>query len=191
MLDAIVLSFVLIFVAEFADKSQLVAFGFATRYRARTVIGALVAANAFTQAVSVLVGVGVGHLLTGQVASVAAGLLMFVFAVRAWRHIDQAGPDVDNSARATRTGLVGMILAVVLAEFGDKTMFATVALAAAQNPLGVWVGATLGMTAAGAVAVLGARLLAGRLRPRIIRMVTVSVFVLAGVVLILSPFLNL
>ena len=190
MLDAIVLSFVLIFVAEFADKSQLVAFGFAARYRAWTVIGVLVIANASTQAVSVLVGVGVGHLLPGQVASVAAGLLMFVFAFWAWRHMDQADPDEGNSSKTTRTGLLGMILAVMLAEFGDKTMFATVALAAAQNPLGVWIGATVGMTAAGAVAVLGARLLAGRLRPPIIRVVTVSVFVLAGVVLVLSPLLD-
>jgi Ca2+/H+ antiporter, TMEM165/GDT1 family len=191
MLDAILLSFAVIFVAEFADKSQLVAFGFATRYRAVTVLGALLVANSLTQALSVLVGAGVGHLLPAQVASVAAGLVMFAFAAWTWRQTDEHGSDPgDTGSAATRTGFVAMIGAVMLAELGDKTMFATVALAAAHNPVGIWIGATLGMTGAGAVAVIGARAIAGRLRPTVIRVVTAAAFTLAGVVLIVGAMLN-
>jgi Ca2+/H+ antiporter, TMEM165/GDT1 family len=81
VLEAFLVAFAVIFVAEFADKSQLVAFGFATRYRAVTVIAVLLVANTLTQGVTVLVGAGIGHLLPDEVASVAAGLVMFAFAV--------------------------------------------------------------------------------------------------------------
>jgi putative Ca2+/H+ antiporter (TMEM165/GDT1 family) len=56
-MDAFLLSFGVIFLAELGDKSQLMALAFATRYRALTVLVAVTVATLLVHAVSVVVGV--------------------------------------------------------------------------------------------------------------------------------------
>jgi Ca2+/H+ antiporter, TMEM165/GDT1 family len=60
--------------------------------------------------------------------------------------------------------LLGVTLAFLLAEFGDKTMLATVTLATTQSPLATWLGAGAGMTAASAFLLFGLLLLYQGLR---------------------------
>ena len=52
---------------------------------------------------------------------------------------------------------------IFLAELGDKTMFATVTLAADNDAVGTWIGSTLGMVAADALAIIVGRQLGTRL----------------------------
>ena len=55
-----------------------------------------------------------------------------------------------------------------LAELGDKMMFTTIALATDNNWFGVWIGSTLGMVAADALAILVGAAMARNLPPHII-----------------------
>src|SRR6478609_851562 len=59
-MDAFLLSFGIIFVAELGDKSQLMAMTFAARYRAITILIAITAATALVHLVSVFLGAAVG-----------------------------------------------------------------------------------------------------------------------------------
>lgn len=60
MLSALVLSTVVIFVAELGDKSQLMAMTFATRYRARDVLIGITIATAVVHLISVGIGFWIG-----------------------------------------------------------------------------------------------------------------------------------
>ena len=77
-----------------------------------------------------------------------------------------AAIDRDSSSALARTLEVGTI--IFLAEWGDRSMLATIALAAAQGPVGVAAGATAGHALATAIAVLGGALVSRWLSERAI-----------------------
>jgi putative Ca2+/H+ antiporter (TMEM165/GDT1 family) len=74
--------------------------------------------------------------------------------------------------------------AFFLAEFGDKTQLATLALASTNGVMGTWIGATLGELAADTLAILLGAAVGARLPERPVRLLSAAVFVVAGVVLL-------
>jgi len=79
--DAFLLSFGIIFIAELGDKSQLMALAFAARYRASVVLVAVTVATLMVHAVSVLVGLTFALALPTAAIQVAAGVAFFGFAL--------------------------------------------------------------------------------------------------------------
>jgi putative Ca2+/H+ antiporter (TMEM165/GDT1 family) len=74
-----------------------------------------------------------------------------------------------------------------VAEWGDRTQIATIALAASHNVLGVTIGAILGHTICALIAVLGGKLIAGRISERTVTIIGGLLFYLfAGVAMINS-----
>jgi putative Ca2+/H+ antiporter (TMEM165/GDT1 family) len=184
--DAFVLSFVVIFVAELGDKSQLMALAFASRYRAMTVLVAVTLATLLVHAGSVLVGSAFALALPTAAIQVAAGLAFFVFA--AWT-IRGDELDDDDARRAQRTGrwaVVTIGTAFFLAELGDKTMLATITLATTEEPWGTWLGSTAGMVAADAMAIALGAFLGTRLPERAVRLFAAASFVVFGALLLLE-----
>ncbi len=73
-----------------------------------------------------------------------------------------------------------------MAEWGDRTQIATIALAASNNPWGVSLGAILGHTLCAAIAIVGGRLVAGRISERMIIALGGVLFLIFGVVAIVE-----
>ena len=82
LIDAFLLSFVVIFVAELGDKSQLMALAFATRYRAIDVLIGITAATLLVHLGSVVLGATVAAALPTDAISIAGGIAFLIFA--AW-----------------------------------------------------------------------------------------------------------
>ena len=78
--------------------------------------------------------------------------------------------------------------AFFLAELGDKTMLATVTLAADNNWFGVWLGSTVGMVAADALAIVVGQQLGTRLPERTVKIGAAATFVVFGVWMIVDGF---
>ena len=185
-MQAFLLSFAVIFVAELGDKSQLMAMAFATRYRAWTVLAAVTIATLLVHAGSVLIGATFALALPTAAIQVAAGIAFFVFALWTLRG-DELGE--DDEGRAQRTGKWALLTigsAFFLAELGDKTMLATITLATTQEPWGTWLGSTAGMVAADALAIAVGALLGSRLPERAIKIFAAGAFFLFGTILVLT-----
>ncbi|MGH3387769.1 MAG: TMEM165/GDT1 family protein [Actinomadura sp.] len=187
-MSACFLSLVVIFVAELGDKSQLMAMTFATRFRARSVLLGITVATAIVHLASVLLGAALGAALPTGPISILAGLAFFGFAAWTLRG-DRLDEDERRKAdRVTGSAMLVVGIAFFLAELGDKTMLATVTLAADNaGPVGltgVWVGSTVGMVAADALAIVGGRLLGQRLPERVIWIGAAVGFALFGVFLL-------
>jgi putative Ca2+/H+ antiporter (TMEM165/GDT1 family) len=184
--DAFVLSFGVIMLAELGDKSQLMALAFAARYPAWTVLAAVTIATLIVHAFSVLVGSAAALALPTNVINVAAGLAFFVFAAWTLRG-DQLGErEQSRAARSTRWAMLSIGTAFFLAELGDKTMLATITLATTEEPIGTWLGSTAGMVAADALAIGVGALLGARLPERAIKLFAAASFVVFGALLILQ-----
>lgn len=183
-MDAFLISFGIIFVAELGDKSQLMALTFAARYRAVTILAAITVATAVVHLFSVLLGAAVGVALPTKAISVVAGVAFLGFAAWTLRG-DQL--DDDEAARATqssRSVFLTVALAFFLAELGDKTMLATVTLATDNGLIATWLGSTLGMVGADALAIVVGQQLGARLPERTIKVGAAVTFVIFGLLLI-------
>jgi len=183
--DAFLISFGIIFVAELGDKSQLMALTFATRYRALTILVAITLATAIVHLVSVLFGAAVGVALPTDTISIVAGIAFFGFA--AWT-LRGDSLDDDEAGKAQQRGGRSVLwtvgLAFFLAELGDKTMLATVTLATDHGLFGTWIGSTLGMVAADGLAIVVGQQLGARLPERAVKIGAAATFAVFGTLLI-------
>lgn len=189
-MEALGIAFGLVFVAELGDKSQLLTVAFAARYRTGAVLLGLVLATGTLMALSVTVGALVGDALPERAIRLVAGLLFLGFAVWTLRDDDDDDDEAEAAAVGGRSAVWATFAAFALAEFGDKTMLATITLAADRPALAVWAGATAGMVLANALAlVVGDRL--GRWLPeRTVRLVAAAAFALVGVLLLVDVALG-
>ncbi len=172
--------------AEIGDKTQLLAFLLAARFRkpAPIVAGILVATLA-NHALA-------GALGTWIAAAVGPGILRWVLglsflAMAVWTMIPDAIEDEETRA-AGRLGVFGATLVTFfLAEMGDKTQLATVALAAHYAaPLAVVAGTTLGMLVADVPAVFAGERLAGRVPMKLVHGIAAALFAALGIAVLLG-----
>lgn len=187
-MSAFILSLIVIFVAELGDKSQLMAMTFATRFRALHVLAGITAATALVHLASVALGAALGAALPTGPISIIAGLAFFGFALWTLRGDELNEDEREKARRARGSAVLAVGGAFFLAELGDKTMLATVTLAADHGGLialtGVWLGSTVGMVAADALAIAVGQVLGRRLPERVIKYGAAAGFAVFGAILL-------
>jgi putative Ca2+/H+ antiporter (TMEM165/GDT1 family) len=185
VLTAALVSFGVIFVAELGDKSQLMALTVATRFRAVPVLIGITIATALVHLVSVLVGGLLGATLPTRAIALVAGLAFIAFGLWTLRGDRLTEEDERRAALPARNVVLTVGFVFFLAELGDKTMLATITLATREGLFGTWLGSTLGMVVADALAIGVGRLLGSRLPERTIRIgAAVSFFAFAALLLV-------
>jgi len=182
--DAFTLSFGIVLLAELGDKSQLMALAFASRYRALTVLIAVSIATLIVHAASVAIGFFAAVALPTRAINVLAGIAFLGFAAWTLRGDTLGEDDESRAGRRGRWAVLTIGTAFFLAELGDKTMLATITLATTDPPIPVWLGSTLGMVAADAIAIAVGAILGTRLPERAIKLFAAAAFVVFGVILI-------
>lgn len=181
-MNAFLVSFGVIFVAELGDKSQLMALAFATRYKPAPVLIAITIATAIVHLASVAIGAIVGAALPTRPINAIAALAFIVFGLWTLRGDELSDEDEERAKRTTRNVIVSVGTVFFLAELGDKTMLATVTLATREGVVGTWLGSTIGMVAADALAIVVGRALGSRLPERAIKIgASVAFFVFAAI----------
>jgi putative Ca2+/H+ antiporter (TMEM165/GDT1 family) len=183
---AFLLSTVVIFVAELGDKSQLMAMTFAARYRVRDVLVGITVATAVVHLLSVGIGLAVGTAFSKYqgAISVVAGLAFLAFALWTLRGDELTDEEADKARRSSGAAILAVGGAFFLAELGDKTMLATITLATQEDWFGTWVGSTLGMVLADALAIGVGAVLGKKLPEKVIKYGAAAAFAIFGVLLI-------
>ncbi len=190
-LVATAVSFAVIFVAELGDKSQLMALTFATRFKTWPVLIGITIATAIVHLVSVAVGYGLGATLpTGWIALIA-GIAFLAFGAWTLRGDKLTDEEKTKAERSTGSAILAVGGAFFLAELGDKTMLATITLATQYGWFGTWIGSTVGMVAADALAILVGRLLGRHLPEKVIKYGAAALFAIFGIWLIVEAVIEL
>ena len=186
-MEAFLASIVVVAVGEIGDKTQLLAFVLAARFR---------------RPLPIVLGIGAAtlanHLLAGALGAwlrsiVPADYLRWLLAasflaVAVWA----LKPDRDDAQQSIPAGRAGVFAATAIAfflvEMGDKTQIATVMLAAHfGNLAAVVAGTTLGMLLADAPVVYLGRAAAERIPLRTMRLVAAVLFVVMAIVALTLP----
>jgi putative Ca2+/H+ antiporter (TMEM165/GDT1 family) len=184
-MDAFLLSTGIVALAEIGDKTQLLAFLLAARFRrplpiVAGILVATVANHAFAAAAGAWVGAAMGPEVLRWVLGVS------FLAMAAWIMV----PDKldEGDAKLARYGVfLTTLIAFFLAEMGDKTQVATVALAARfDSMLAVVAGTTLGMMLANVPAVYFGERIAGKVPLKLVHGIAAALFAVLGVATLLG-----
>lgn len=180
-MESLLVSTGVVALAEIGDKTQLLAFLLAARFKkpAPIILGILVA-TLLNHGLAGALGAWITATISPEILRWALGLSFIGMAI--WTLI----PDKIEDEEAQIAGKLGVfgatLITFFLAEMGDKTQVATVALAAHYAaPLLVVIGTTLGMLIADVPAVFVGDRLAAKIPMKLVHSIAAAVFALLGV----------
>jgi putative Ca2+/H+ antiporter (TMEM165/GDT1 family) len=185
-MEALLVSTGVVALAEIGDKTQLLAFILAARFKKPLpIILGIFCATVVNHALAGALGAWITAAVRPDVLRWVLGASFIGMAV--WTLIPDKIEDEETQV-AQRFGVFGATLVTFfLAEMGDKTQIATVAMAAHYaSPLLVVVGTTLGMLVADVPAVFIGDKLAGRIPMRLVHSIAAAIFAALGVATLLG-----
>lgn len=190
-------SVVMIIATELGDKTFFIAALLAMRHAQGSVLLGAFAALASMTALSTTIGFVLPNLLPRVYTHWAAVFLFVYFGLRGLyeaaqmfregtgtgpsdelEEVEQSLKDEGSPKNAVRSVAMQALSLTFLAEWGDKSQIATIALAASEDPIGVTLGGIFGHFLCTSLAVFGGRVLAARIPERIVVAVGGVVFLL-------------
>jgi putative Ca2+/H+ antiporter (TMEM165/GDT1 family) len=185
-LEAFFISTGVVALGEIGDKTQLLAIVLAARFRRPwPIVAGILVATLANHAAAGAVGGWVAAMLGPQVLRWVIGLSFLAMAV--WMLVPDKIDD-DEMGHSSRLGVFGAtVVAFFLAEMGDKTQIATVALAARYaDVVQVVLGTTLGMMLANVPAVFLGEKIAQKVSMRWVHGIAAALFAVLGVLTLLD-----
>lgn len=183
-------AFALLFLAEMGDKTQLMAMTLAHRYRAAPVIVGTFAAFLLLNLLAVLAGQSLSQIIPRGFILLAAGLLFLLFAYRSWS--DSAQEDEETTRTDLRYVWLSSFTLIFVAELGDKTQLAMVALVAQSDAIwSVFIGGTLALWAVSLIGIIVGSTLLSRLSRRWVHRAAAVLFLVFGLLALLQAGLLL
>jgi putative Ca2+/H+ antiporter (TMEM165/GDT1 family) len=179
--EAFLVSVSTISIAEIGDRTQLLSLVLSARYRRPLpIIAGILCATLANHAAAGLVGRLFGDFLKPEILQIVVGVSMIGMAL--WT-LKPDTLDEGTAAASATSAFVATLTSFFLAEIGDKTQIATVALAAAYpSLLAVIAGTTLGMLIANIPVVVLGKAFADRLPLKAIHYSASLLFMVLGVV---------
>ena len=180
-MSAFVISTGIVALAEIGDKTQLLAFILAAKFKKPIpIIFGILIATLVNHGLAGAIGEWLTSLATPQTMGLILGVSFIAMAL--WTLIPDKFDEAD--AKLAHFGIFGTTLvAFFLAEMGDKTQVATVALAAKyQTLLPVVAGTTLGMMIANVPAVFVGKQIAQKMPVKLVHSIAAAIFAVLGVV---------
>lgn len=179
-LTAFLVSLGAVTLAEMGDKTQLLAMAFATKYKASKVLIGVFIATVLNHALAVALGNFItryqGISLWIQIIASLSFIFFGLWTIR--------GDKLDGEEnKKTRFGAIMTVaIAFFIAELGDKTQLATIALATKfpDNPVWILMGTTTGMLIADAIGIVVGVVLCKKIPERTIKLVSAGAFIFFG-----------
>jgi Ca2+/H+ antiporter, TMEM165/GDT1 family len=185
-MTAFLTAFVLVTIAEMADKTQLLTLSLACRYPARRVLVGVALAIAVLNLVAVVIGAVAGRFVPVTAVKIGAGVLFLGFGLWSLLAKEKPPPQEECEVKSGRHVILAVTGAFLLAEIGDKTQLATLSLGARfdgsiWDSVGVWLGATIGMVLANMLAVAGGHLAGRRIPAKLMKRISAALFIGFGI----------
>lgn len=190
MLSAFFISLVVVALSEMGDKTQLLALLLAARFRKPIpILCAIFLATLVNHGVSAVLGQWITTVLSPEILLWIVSLGFIGMAI--WMLIpDELGDESESINKWQKYGVFGATFVLFfLAEIGDKTQIATVALAARFDSIGwVTLGTTIGIMLVNAPAVFIGNKLAEKLPISLIHKIGALIFLLIGVAALVQHY---
>jgi putative Ca2+/H+ antiporter (TMEM165/GDT1 family) len=178
-------AFAVIALAEFGDKTQIAVINLSAKHRPKSVFVGAMLAFALVNGISALVGGTIASLVPTFWISLVGGISFLTFgAYTLFSKKNLVGEIKGHSKTVTATFML-----IAIAEFGDKTQLAVIALSAQYGaPLQVFVGTMLAMTFLTAVGSVFGKIISRYISARYIRIGASLIFLAFGILFLFEAF---
>lgn len=177
-MTAFITASIFVVLAEMGDKTQLLAMAFAMKFRWQTVLWGVLVATLANHLLAVVIGAYLSAWIPMTYIQIAASVSFILFGLWTIRGDTLEGEDRDRPYSPFWT----VAIAFFLAEMGDKTQFATIALAAQfQTILAVWMGTTVGMMLADGLGIVVGIVLGKKIPEKAVKWFAAIVFIGFGI----------
>jgi len=126
-------AFILVFIAEMGDKTQILAIAFATRYPVKKVLLGIMIGAFLNHGIAVVLGSQLTRVVPMDTVQIAAGIAFVAFGI--WSLRMEEEDQEEEKASRTYGAVLTVALAFFIGELGDKTQLAAITLAAASKHL--------------------------------------------------------
>lgn len=177
-------AFIMVVLAEMGDKTQLLAMAFAAKYPWKKVMLGVLFATLLNHFVAIAAGIYLNTLVPQHIVEIVASVAFIVFGL--WILKDD---ELGNEAEKNRFSIFWTVaIAFFLAEMGDKTQLATVALSAqiGSDLLTILIGTTAGMLVADGIGITLGAALHKYVPDRVVKKFASGIFILFGILGILN-----
>src|SRR5512133_632768 len=185
-MEALLVSTGVVALAEIGDKTQLLAFILAARFKKPVpIILGILCATVVNHGLAGALGAWITAMVTPEILRWVLGASFIGMAI--WTLIPDKIEEEETQV-ARRFGVFGAtLITFFLAEMGDKTQIATIAMAAHYaTPLLVVIGTTLGMLIADVPAVFVGEKLSSKIPMKLVHSIAAAIFALMGVATLLG-----
>ncbi len=181
-------SYALVFIAEIGDKSQLMCMLLAARYRALPVALGAISSFVLLNSVAVTLGAVFKELLEPQWISVIVAILFLIFGLQAIFTTEEEDETKLSKGISAKRLFITTFMLITVAELGDKTQLAVVALGSVDIPLSIFIGATLALATTTILGVWAGHRLLKNVPMRLVHKVSGVFFICLGLVAAMNAF---
>jgi len=178
MLQEFVKAFVLIFIAEMGDKTQVLLISCAARYSILQVLMGIFIGVALNHGLAIIIGIYISNIIATDFLQIFAGIIFIIFGLFTFKY-DSIEKENNKTLKC------GPVLTVAgtffLGELGDKTQLTVMTIAMEANyPIVILMGSIVGMIVVGCMGIIIGTALTKRIPSYIIKMLSGLIFIVFG-----------
>jgi len=152
----------------------------AAKHRATPVIFGAIAAFSLLNILAVMFGLGIATWLPDYLVAGLVSLLFAVFGLQSlFFYADEEDDEVNE--KSSHNLFFTTFLLITVAEFGDKTQLAVVALSSTAIPAAIWIGSTLALTSSAILGVLAGRTLLQKIPLSLVHRISGVIFIVLAI----------
>ena len=179
-------AFSFIFLAELGDKTQLAVITLCSRHNWKVVLSGAMLSFALIDGLSVLVGRGIAEVVPLFWIQIIGGVMFIAFGLYILLHKERENESFKLTEKSS--GFISTLILISLAELGDKTQLAVIALAAEYaEVVMVFLGVISGFLAITIIGVLIGKGLIHLVPQRYLRLISAILFIGFGIIFLLQP----
>lgn len=196
------ITFIFIFLSELGDKTQLLVLSFSTKGKISFVLFGVAIGTFFSHGLAILFGSKIASFqneyfqfylnLFTHISFLSFGILGF-YSLYKGSETEDKKPLLFKKFSNFRLHYVAMVaLSIIIGEFGDKTFLASLGagLQYADYKLSLISGSICGMVASNSIAIFFGKFLAHKLKPNFIQALSNFIFILFGIIGLISMFVK-
>ena len=179
-------AFSFIFLAELGDKTQLAVITLCSRHNWKVVLSGAMFSFALIDGLSVLVGRGIAEVVPLFWIQIIGGVMFIAFGLYILLHKERENESFKLTEKSS--GFISTLILISLAELGDKTQLAVIALAAEYaEVIMIFLGVISGFLAITIIGVLIGKGLIHLVPQRYLRLISAILFIGFGLIFLLQP----
>ncbi|TCK98738.1 putative Ca2+/H+ antiporter (TMEM165/GDT1 family) [Natranaerovirga hydrolytica] len=180
MIQELFKAFILIFIAEMGDKTQILAMAFATKFPVRKVLMGIFIGSLLNHGLAVLFGNYLSTLIPISTLQIIGGLAFIGFALWTLQADDE---EEEENIKYKFGPIFTVSMAFFIGELGDKTQLTAITLATEGTfPILILTGTVLGMVLTGGIGILIGKKIGDKIPEITIKIIASSVFMIFGII---------